>query len=102
MGVASSSPGGGMPSVLRLPAMLAALLVVSFASKLVFAFRFDGYLTGDDLEVVQSALRSATGYDYAPWSLRSLFHPIVLVAPLLRVASVAGQLGPEVASFLSA
>lgn len=102
MVVASSPPGGRVPSVLRLPAILAALLVASFASKLAFAFRFDGYLTGDDLEVVETALRYATDFEYVPWSLRSLFHPVVLVSPLLRVAAVLGAGSPRWASFLAA
>ena len=57
----------------------------SLATKLFFAGHFDGFLTGDDLEVVETALSYTSDFDYAPWSLRNLFHPVVLVAPLLRV-----------------
>jgi hypothetical protein len=77
-------------------------MALSLATKLAFAWRFDGFLTGDDLEVVETALARATGFDYAPWSLRNLFHPVVLVAPILRVAFSLGPVSPHLASFLAA
>jgi glycosyl transferase family 22 (putative mannosyltransferase) len=51
---------------------------------------------------VETALRYASDFEYAPWSLRNLFHPIALVAPLLRVAGFFGELPPECAAFLAA
>ena len=68
----------------------------------MFAWRFDGFLTGDDLEIVETALAHSTGFEYTPWSLRSLFHPVALVAPALRVASWFGPVSPEIATFLAA
>jgi hypothetical protein len=86
----------------RAALLLAAILALSLATKLAFARHFDGFLTGDDLEVVETALKYSSEFDYAPWSLRSLFHPVVLVAPLLSVAGWFGRLTPEVATFLAA
>jgi hypothetical protein len=78
------------------------VLALSLATKLAFAWHFDGFLTGDDLEVVEAALEYSSDFDYAPWSLRNLFHPVVLVAPLLRLAGSLGELTPECAAFLAA
>lgn len=83
-------------------ALLAAVLAASGATKLALARRFDGYLTGDDLEIIQAGLRSAVGFDYVPSSLRNLFHPVVLVGPFLRLGALFGPLSPELASFLAA
>jgi hypothetical protein len=83
--------------------LLAAVLALSLATKLAFARHFDGFLTGDDLEVVETALKySSPAFDYTPWSLRNLFHPVVLVAPVLKVAGCFGNLTPELAAFLAA
>ena len=86
----------------RTAALLAALAVVSVATKLGFAWRFDGFASGDDLEVVETALAHSTGFDYIPWSLRSLFHPVVLVAPILAAVARLGPLSPHLATFLAA
>lgn len=86
----------------RATALLAAFAVLSLATKLTFAWRFDGFASGDDLEVVETALAHSTGFDYTPWSLRSLFHPVVLVAPILRVAFSLGPVSPHLATFLAA
>jgi hypothetical protein len=65
-------------------------------------FVFDGFYTGDDVEVIQEALRSAIGLPYQPWFLRNLFLSEVLVAPALRVASLAGVESRTVLTHLAA
>jgi hypothetical protein len=54
------------------PAQLALVLlfVVVFAAKLGLAWRFPGFLTGDDLEIVETAGHYAWGLEYEPWTLR--------------------------------
>jgi hypothetical protein len=59
------------------------LMLATIAAKLLLALHYDGYLTGDDLEVVESGAKYALGLPYRPWSLRCEFHPLVLVAPFL-------------------
>jgi hypothetical protein len=66
------------------------LMLATLAAKLALAAHYDGFLTGDDLEVVQSGCRYALGLPYRPWSLRCEFHPLVLVAPLLLPLRLAG------------
>lgn len=76
----------------------ALLLGSVLAIKLVFARRFPGFLTGDDLEVLQTAGRYAWGLDYRPWDLRCLFHPLTFVWPLLKFAHGLGVRDPAVLS----
>ncbi len=66
------------------------LVVASGALRAWLAARYYGFLSGDDLEVVQAAAKYALGLDYQPWSLRCLFHPLVIVAPVLRIAALFG------------
>jgi hypothetical protein len=89
-------------STARFPpsARLLLLLLVTLAAKLVLAWRFDGYGTGDDLEIVETAAKYAAGLDYQPWNLRCLFHPLVLTWPFLRVGVLAGVTDPSVLSWL--
>lgn len=68
--------------------------------KLLLAWRFPGFLTGDDLEVLQTAGRYAWGLDYRPWDLRCLFHPLTFVWPLLKVAHGLGVSDPAVLSWI--
>src|SRR6185295_17510080 len=79
---------------------LLILLLVTLAAKLVLAWRFDGFGTGDDLEIVETAAKYAAGLDYQPWSLRCHFHPLVLTWPFLRVGVLAGVTDPSVLSWL--
>ena len=78
------------------------ILLVTMAVKLGFAWRFDGYGTGDDLEIVETAAKYAAGLDYEPWNLRCLFHPLVLTWPFLRVGVLLGASDPAVLSWLGA
>jgi hypothetical protein len=79
------------------------IMLATLAAKLFLAWHYRGFLTGDDLEVVQSAARYALGLPYHPWSLRCEFHPLALVAPCLlplRLAPSAPD--PAIIAWLSA
>src|SRR4051794_2264594 len=62
---------------------LAAIIAVSAAAQLWLAWRYYGFLTGDDVEVLSEAFRRARGLAYTPWDIRNLFVPDVLVAPIV-------------------
>ena len=53
-------------------------------------------MTGDDLEIVQTAARYAVGLNYHPWVLRCLFEPLVFVWPAMKIAALAGARDPAV------
>ncbi len=91
-------PRAFKPKRLALP----ILLLSTFLVKLAFAWRFDGYLTGDDLEIVETTGKYAWGLDYQPSGLRCLFHPLVLVWPVVKLAVLAGATDPALLSWLAA
>jgi hypothetical protein len=62
---------------------LAAIIAVSAAAQLWLAYRYYGFLTGDDVEVLSEAFRRARGLAYTPWDIRNLFVPDVVVAPVI-------------------
>jgi hypothetical protein len=80
---------------------LPALLFSTAALKLAFAAAFPGFHSGDDLEIVEAAARSALGFSYEPWNIRSLFHPIVFVAPVFALGSALGIHGARALVFLA-
>jgi len=80
---------------------LPALLLSTAALKLAFAAAYPGFQSGDDLEIVEAAARTALGFPYEPWNIRSLFHPIVFVAPFLTLGNALGLHGARALVFLA-
>jgi len=70
--------------------LLVAILVVSSGIRLLFAWRFLGFLTGDDVEILEAAFRTAFSLDYQPYNIRNLLLPDLLVSPLLLIWSAIG------------
>ena len=66
--------------------VLAALIAAVAAVQLWLAYRYFGFLTGDDVEVLSEAFRRARGLSYVPWDIRNLFVPDVVVAPVVWLA----------------
>src|SRR3954453_19357801 len=62
---------------------LAAIIAATAAAQLWLAYRYYGFLTGDDVEVLSEAFRRARGLAYTPWDIRNLFVPEVVVAPVV-------------------
>lgn len=77
-------------------------MAATLAAKLWLAWLYEGFLTGDDLEIVETAARTALGLRYDPWALRCLFHPIVLASPFLKIASLFGAKDPDVFTWAAA
>jgi hypothetical protein len=65
---------------------LVAIIAAVAATQLWLAYRYLGFLTGDDVEVLSEAFRRARGLAYMPWDVRSLFVPDVIVAPVVWLA----------------
>jgi hypothetical protein len=62
---------------------LTAIIAATAAVQLWLAYRYYGFLTGDDVEVLSEAFRRARGLAYTPWDIRNLFVPDVVVAPVV-------------------
>ncbi len=65
---------------------LATLIAAVAAVQLWLAYRYYGFLTGDDVEVLSEAFRRARGLAFVPWDVRNLFVPDVVVAPVVWLA----------------
>jgi Alg9-like mannosyltransferase family len=74
----------------RLSRLVLAIVAAAVAGKILLGALDYGFLSGDDLEVVEGAAKYVLGLEYQPWSLRCLFHPVVLVAPILEVGLFLG------------
>jgi hypothetical protein len=76
--------GTGRPPrwAVALPLALAVLVQLAASHRV-------GFWTGDDVEVLESALVPA-GLPYQPWAIRNLLFPRLLVAPVLRLAQALG------------
>jgi hypothetical protein len=83
-------------------AFLAALLTATAAARLALAWTFPGFLSGDDLEIVETAARWAVRLDYSPWPIRSLFHPLLLAFPAVKAGAAVGLASPHWLTFLAA
>jgi len=82
------------------PVLLGAVGLAT-ALRLWFAWHFFGFLGGDDVEILQEAFRVATGLDYAPWNVRNLLLPDLVVAPLVRLGALLGIQGVDSLAFLA-
>jgi hypothetical protein len=81
---------------------LPALLCSTALLKLFFAWRFPAFLTGDDLEVIETAAKYAVGLDYQPWVIRSLFHPLLLAYPAVKAGALLGLADARWITFFAA
>ena len=70
--------------------LLWAVIAASALLRLGFAWGFLGFVTGDDVEVLEAAFHGAFGLDHEPWEIRNLLMPEVVVRPALEVARLVG------------
>lgn len=64
---------------------LVFLLGLTLAIRLAIAAEPLGFLTGDDVEMLQAGWMLAGALEYTPWEIRSLFVPHLLVTPALLI-----------------
>ena len=76
-------------------------LAVSLGVRLALAARFFGFLTGDDVEILETGLSWALHLDYAPWEIRNTLLPTLLVAPMGMLGKSLGIDSPILLSWLS-
>jgi hypothetical protein len=81
--------------------VLWVVVALSTGLRAFFAWRFFGFLGGDDVEVLEEAFRRAIGLAYAPWHIRNLFVPDLLVAPVVRLGLASGVRETGALAFLA-
>jgi Alg9-like mannosyltransferase family len=87
-------PAAPAPREWRRPAViLTVVLGLATLVRLLIASGV-GFLTGDDVEVLETALASATGLHYHAWEIRNLLFPRLLVSPVLSLAGALGAHDP--------
>ena len=69
------------------------VVAVTTAARLYLAWRYFGFLGGDDVEILEETFRVTRGLDYHPWEIRNLFLPYVVVSPFVRLGSALGLAG---------
>ncbi len=75
---------------LRSHLALAGLILVTTVARLGLGFRYFGFSSGDDVEILEEGFRRALDLEYTPLPIRSLLLSDLLVAPVLGVASALG------------
>ena len=70
--------------------LLWLVLAATTATRVALALVFQGFVGGDDVEVLEAGFRRAFGLSFQPWNIRNLLVPDLIVAPLLRLASWLG------------
>lgn len=76
-------------------------LAASLAVRLALSARFFGFLTGDDVEILETGLRWSLHLPYAPWEIRNTLLPALLVAPMGMLGKVLGIDSPMLLAWLS-
>ncbi len=70
--------------------VLWGVVALATAARVWLAWRFFGFLSGDDVEILQEGFRAAAKLDYTPWNIRNLLLPDLLVAPVVSLGSALG------------
>lgn len=83
------------------PLWLAVFVFLSTAIRIVAQWMIPGFLQGDDLEIVQEALRPLLGLDAPPWAIRHLALPHLLVRPFAAGAIALGASGAQTLIFVA-
>jgi hypothetical protein len=85
----------------RATSALAALVAAAALLRLYFAWRYPGFLTGDDLETIETAGKYSLGLRYTVWDIRSLFHPLAFLWAPLAAASCLGVRDPRALTWIA-
>jgi hypothetical protein len=75
--------------------LLLGLLAATSLLRLVLGWRYFGFLTGDDVEILEAGFR-ALGLHYSPWVNRNTLLPDLFVGPVLVAAHALGVSSPRV------
>ena len=66
------------------------VVAVTTCLRLFFAWRYFGFLGGDDVEILEEAFRRAGSLEYSPMPIRNLLLPDLVVAPVVKAGLALG------------
>ena len=79
--------------------LLVMLMAAAASAQFWIAWRFQGFLTGDEVEILAEAFRVATGAEYALWDIRNRFVAHFVAAPAVWISGLfSGRPDPLVAT----
>jgi hypothetical protein len=78
---------------------LAVVVFVSTVIKILNAWLYYGFFSGDDVEVFEMVLAHLYDWKWQAWNLRSAFYPMVFIAPVLAVLKAFGVTSPGIFVF---
>jgi len=73
---------------------LIVILLVSTLVRLALAWGYTGFITGDDVEMLETGISPLNLLHYSPWDIRSLLIPRLLITPIAWLASCLGSSNP--------
>lgn len=85
---------GGMLSERGFRWAAGLFLAGSLAVRLALAAAYPGFLTGDDVEILETGFRSVLSLGYVPWEIRNTLLPTLLVAPMGWLGTNCGVSSP--------
>lgn len=81
-------------------AIVLGLAAVALSAKILNAWFYFGFFSGDDVEALEFALAQVLEWpDYAPWGLRNPLYPTVFLRSAMDVAQGLGFRDPQVMVF---
>ena len=58
--------------------------------KAIYAWRYYGFYTGDDVEIHEMVFATIFGWDWQAWDIRSAFYPMVFIYPAVAAVQKLG------------
>lgn len=58
--------------------------------KVIYAWRYYGFYTGDDVEIHEMVFATIFGWNWQAWDIRSAFYPMVFIYPAVAAAQKLG------------
>jgi hypothetical protein len=81
-------------------AIVLSLSAAALTAKLLNAWFYFGFFSGDDVEALEFALAQVLEWsNYIPWGLRNPLYPTVFLRPAIEVAQALGFQDPQVLVF---
>jgi hypothetical protein len=81
----------------RAARLVIGIIVISCLVKALYAWRYYGFYSGDDVEIHEMVFAAVLDWDWQAWSLRSAFYPMVFLYPAVAMAQ---RLGVEESALL--
>ena len=66
------------------------MILFSSVVKAIYAWRYYGFYTGDDVEIHEMVFATIFGWDWQAWDIRAAFYPMVFIYPAVAAVQKLG------------